>query len=394
MPSNNQRFIFLDSIRGIAALAVVLCHCWLLNSTDFKTAHYGMASATSVANFLLYCLSKLHESGRSAVMIFFVLSGFVLAYSLQKKSMPYFSYVIKRVFRFYPAFAFAILASYTMHRFLDPLLSGANVIPRGLNTDSETHDLSLGTLVKHLALWGTTGNRWLDYVIWSLVHEMRISLVFPLILFSVMRYEWRSILGYWLFSILCSMSLLSMTGTVALGYEEDTFAETFLDTGFFAVFFAAGAYLALNREWVAHKIAGTATWIRMVLFVAVAYCLLKTNYNNHSSLGSVVDYLRGIGAIGLISLALGSKKFSKILSHKGFTWLGRISYSLYLIHVVIIYVIINTVGESWSVLQASIVVIALSLAIGEVMARFIELPFIEMGKRFYIKKNTFSGDTK
>ena len=93
-----------------------------------------------------------------------------------------------------------------------------------------------------------------------------------------------------------------------------------------------------------------------------------------------------IGALGLISLALGSKTFSQILSHSVFTWLGRISYSLYLIHVVIIYVIINTVGESWSVLHTSIVVILLSLAVGEAMARYIEFPAIEMGRKLYTTK--------
>ncbi len=42
---------------------------------------------------------------------------------------------------------------------------------------------------------------------------------------------------------------------VILGYQEATFARSFLDTGFFIVFFAAGAYLAIERKAVMQKIA-------------------------------------------------------------------------------------------------------------------------------------------
>src|ERR1700677_3682297 len=158
MQNNTDRFVYLDSIRGIAAVMVMLQHCFMLNNADFRAAHFGIANVTDPVNFVLYCMSKLRESGRSAVMIFFVLSGFVLAYSLQKTPMPYASYVMKRVFRIYPAFVFAILASYAIHYFVLPLNTD-KAIAGGLNSDKQI--LSLTILVKHLALCGMPDSRWL-----------------------------------------------------------------------------------------------------------------------------------------------------------------------------------------------------------------------------------------
>ena len=98
-------------------------------------------------------------------------------------------------------------------------------------------------------------------------------------------------------------------------------------------------------------------------------------------MGNAVDYLRGAGALGVIIFALGIKNFSATLGHSIFVWLGRISYSLYLLHIPILYVLRQTIGESWGVLETSIVLIVLSLLFAEMSARWVEEPFIRLGKK-------------
>jgi peptidoglycan/LPS O-acetylase OafA/YrhL len=116
--ASKGRLDYLDSIRGIAALVVVLHHCWLGTAPASFSSHNSLASITlaSVTSILLYGLNRFFASGRSAVIIFFVLSGFVLACSLLARRTPYVSYAVKRVFRIYPAFLFVILTSYCLHR--------------------------------------------------------------------------------------------------------------------------------------------------------------------------------------------------------------------------------------------------------------------------------------
>jgi peptidoglycan/LPS O-acetylase OafA/YrhL len=117
---SKARLDYLDSIRGFAALVVVLGHCWLATAPASLSSHGSLSTtvASSVTGVLFYGLAKFFESGRTAVMIFFVLSGFVLTCSLMARPMPYVSYAVKRVFRIYPAFLIVILASYCLHYFI------------------------------------------------------------------------------------------------------------------------------------------------------------------------------------------------------------------------------------------------------------------------------------
>jgi peptidoglycan/LPS O-acetylase OafA/YrhL len=375
---DTKRLNYLDSIRGVAACVVLLSHCWLA-STNFL--YGGVAVAfSSITNFIHYNVEKL-LAGRAAVMIFFVLSGFVLAYSLQKNPMTYAGFAIKRIFRIYPAFLFVVLSSYALH-----LLIGFrhDVGSQVLREDLINTDLSVLALVKHLALLGTTDSIRLDGVIWSLVPEMRISLIFPLILLSVRKYGLRAVTGYWLFSLACTTFSFYVTGQNSTGYDETTITGSMFATGYFIVFFALGALLAIERERVVLKIANLPRWMKVFLFAVVTGCLLKSSRDLSSLKGIATDYISGIGAFGLIAAALGVRKFRVILNHKLPIWLGRISYSLYLVHVPILYAVNQTIGGPWLGLRMSAVVIVLSLLAAELMARLIEFPSVKLGKKLSV----------
>ena len=373
-----ERLSYLNSIRGIAALTVVLCHCWLLSSAAFAKEHVGLSNAfSSMANLLFYSLSKLNEAGGAAVILFFVLSGFVLALSLRQTPVPYLSYALRQFFRIYPAFLFIVVASYALH-----LIIGVRVpsISSWINIEVNSPNLSSATLLKHLALWGTTESHGLDIVIWSLVHEMRISLLFPFILSSVIASRIKSVLVWWLVSIICSVWILFTTGTIIEGTQTSSFVDGLFATVFFIVFFAVGALLAVERERVSAWIGALSKWKILILFLVAAYCLLKSDFSHYALIGSINDYLRGVGAVGLIALALGVPNFRNVLYHSSLRWLGRVSYSLYLVHIPVLYEIGQTVGKSWSVLQVSILTVAISLLAAEIIARAIEFPSIRLGK--------------
>src|SRR5438552_18622232 len=55
--------------------------------------------------------------------------------------------------------------------------------------------LTAGLVAGHVLLVGSFPNGSVDPVIWSLVHEMRISLVFPLLMIAVLKFDWRVNLG-------------------------------------------------------------------------------------------------------------------------------------------------------------------------------------------------------
>ncbi|HTQ70598.1 MAG TPA: acyltransferase, partial [Acidocella sp.] len=84
---NHSRFEVLDGMRGVAAISVMLFH--------FPNMSY-----------------PFFRNGFIAVDLFFMLSGFVLAYSYGARlqsNMGYFEYILKRIIRLYPMFLLGIV---------------------------------------------------------------------------------------------------------------------------------------------------------------------------------------------------------------------------------------------------------------------------------------------
>lgn len=103
----SPRFEFLDGLRGIAALAVVFFH---FNGTLKDHNFYLMPQ----------WMDSFFEFGHYGVQIFFVLSGFVIAYSLRKEFVtpPFiFRFFIRRSLRLDPPY-WAVVALMLMLSFL------------------------------------------------------------------------------------------------------------------------------------------------------------------------------------------------------------------------------------------------------------------------------------
>ena len=99
-----QRLLFLDSLRGIAALYVALFHFYsiLKQKTDFA---------------LPYFFDRILLEGSMGVQIFFVLSGFVIAYSIYRQNItPKFlaRFFIRRSIRLDPPYWMTILLTFSV----------------------------------------------------------------------------------------------------------------------------------------------------------------------------------------------------------------------------------------------------------------------------------------
>src|ERR1700674_3918663 len=86
--SAEKRYRALDAIRGFAALGVVAHHCFT-TLPSLKEAH--------IVSWARYTPLRLFVMGRPFVIIFFVLSGFVLASSLRDgdSAISYRGFIIK-----------------------------------------------------------------------------------------------------------------------------------------------------------------------------------------------------------------------------------------------------------------------------------------------------------
>ena len=102
--AQGERYQNIDVLRGFAALCVV----WLHASEVFVTLPPVSAYGTWA-----YDVPKFLELGRAGVIAFFAISGFVVASTIKPpKSVGTREFVVKRFFRLYPAFWFALALTY------------------------------------------------------------------------------------------------------------------------------------------------------------------------------------------------------------------------------------------------------------------------------------------
>lgn len=100
-----DRLSHIDSIRGVAAVAVVYFHA---GEHALKTGMYASAAETAV--FVL--LSDWFNLGKIAVLLFFGVSGFVIPFSINGTvSAGLRRFAISRFFRLYPAYWVSIVAA-------------------------------------------------------------------------------------------------------------------------------------------------------------------------------------------------------------------------------------------------------------------------------------------
>lgn len=348
------RFDALDSLRGFAALAVVINH-----SLNLFPLFGGPGAAVSPEEAaLLRSPLALLWDGRGAVAVFFVLSGFVLALPwMRGQPIGYAAFAVRRVCRIYLPYVVAIALAMALSTALAPLRpSNVSV---WFDHGNWTDPVSGAAILNHLLMLG--GYNTFDNAVWSLDHEMRISLVFPLLVWPI----WR--LGGWSAAVL-AVGLYGGAGVIThfLGWRG--VSGEVAATVRYAAFFVLGAGLACYADKLSML---RVPFLAPVTLVAGLLLLWATREPAVMAAGSAL----------LILAILLPGRIRGALSRPWPVALGRISYSLYLIHLL---VILSSVHLLYEVL--SLPVIAGGAFVGSLLAawmfhRWVEAPANRLGRR-------------
>ncbi|MEB9739604.1 acyltransferase family protein, partial [Bacillus cereus] len=193
--------------------------------------------------FVVYLLKEtparlIFSSGNESVIIFFVLSGFVLYESIQKNYSSYGSYLLKRICRIYIPYIVAIIIAIVCQITISEY--GISYLSEWFNR-SWTIESSSSLIAQHILLVGKYNTDAYNGVIWSLVHEMRISIIFPLILMICLRKTLRcSLLLLFSFSI-CSVVILFL-------FRSGLTLTSYALTLHYTVLFLLGALVAKYKN--------------------------------------------------------------------------------------------------------------------------------------------------
>jgi peptidoglycan/LPS O-acetylase OafA/YrhL len=218
----------------------------------------------------------------------------------------------------------------------------------------------------------------LDLVMWSLVHELRISFLFPLLF--VLTRRWPAA------TMAASLGMGAACTAALAGAEATNLATSLVDTGRFVFLFVFGIVIAGRVDGIRRVVARLPRGIAGLLWIASIVLILAPG----PSVSDYYNFVWGAGAIILIFLTVGSVRADRLLCMPPLLWLGRISYSLYLIHVPLLIASVHITDGILPTWITVLGVIPLSLACGGLMHRLVEEPSIRLGRHLTRKHRRLS----
>lgn len=344
--STGRRIYQLDALRGLAAVTVVAHHTRLVE--------HGLTPPWYLAPFF---------AGSQAVVLFFVLSGFVLSLPhLQGRSQPYRIYAIRRITRIYLPFAVAaalsILISWPFHKealSLSPWFQ-----------DQWRCAITWQSVVAQMCMWPTNC---FNTALWSLWFELQLSLLMPLIMKLMLRCNSGGFLA-------CSLTAAFLKASLISHMNQCFLLGTTLQVG---SLFVLGAYLAMHEEHLRRTLrsAGRFTWpiLALCLFFFFGYpCLLDARIMARSWL------IDGVGAAGILACSLELKSLAVLLRHRLAEYLGRISFSLYLLHSIFVMSLFDLLYGKVPSAVIYLAIGVLSLVSAHLFCVFVEEPCIQLAR--------------
>ena len=350
-----MRFRSLDALRGLAALWVALHHFYVGVTSGSPPTH-------KVLDFWL-------GLSQGPVVFFFVLSGFVLTLSWQSGNRDYLAFLTQRFCRIYIPFAVSILAAIAVSYGVAAWPDGSPWMQAFLT------DVGPAAITSHLAMWGTSGTMQLNPVMWSLVHEIRISPVIPLFAVLLALAPVAGVLGGAMLSVVCGVVIIKLhladTGFFNGG---ETAGASWLVTGFFVFPFMVGALIAAQRTALTRTMRFRASFIYTIFAAGIVTVLWPLH-------GNSTYFLYSFGGLAIVSAVVVGEERFKLLGSRPLLWLGRVSYSLYLVHFTVLYALAHVAGVWSSPVLALFLFVPAALLSAAVFHRFVEQPAHSLGRR-------------
>lgn len=382
MPAaSHDRYGHIDALRAIAALLVL----WLHSVTVLEPYLPVQTARSSVSGAVF----NLLDIGRAGVVLFFAISGFVIPASLVgPRGEGARRFLIRRFFRLYPLFWVSVFATalslWVLHEPapLRATLANLSMMPR------------------------TFGEPFINGVYWTLETELvfyAICLGFFLLRIVdrpaafaglivgclVAHLAWRNALSLADFAARQPSDLLSLPHRLAQAWIGDPEMIRRSPNHYFFLHLSVMGLGALCRFQFEGQLG--RRWLKIFLALVIGYWTLWI-WPKPVWKWTLGQWDWG-GAREAFTYAAPIAFFAIMVRYRSFGWqplvyLGTISYSIYLMHLPIIYVtaavIQNGLLSGISLLPASLLAAAIAMmtiAVSALTFKAIEQPAISLGRR-------------
>ena len=328
--TSSSRIVPLEACRGIAAIIVMLHHAILGFMPSITGILPNSAASFSMAGHWYYFI----VNGGGAVDFFFTLSGFVLYWSVRTNKSD--GYNVIAILKRYPRLAFPVIISTVLSWLLFKLnayyfveaskISGSPWLATFASADwTPNFQVSLLRAIREGAETFFTGSRYYNSNLWTMKPEF-IGSIFVFMLAPSVKKSNGALIIFFLF-------------VIALAYSIITYK--------YLLGFCVGMFLS---EVIYRAMSGcfeVPSWISVILVLLGFYSLGYIGpYGDYGWLGG----LTVLGTYGLDDLSvvhtLGSSLIiaSIMMNERAYNWLsgyifnfiGRVSFPLYLVHILAI----------------------------------------------------------
>jgi peptidoglycan/LPS O-acetylase OafA/YrhL len=346
---NESRLDWIDSIRGLAALLVVVFHFWEvardLNPQLTKAGLYPMI------DWLIY---NMFNIGKVGVVMFFAVSGFVIPFSLLKYSdHNVYRFMISRFFRLYPIYWLSIILA---------------VVVLGIRPKTWEFIANMTMLQKFVGINDLLGVYW----------TLQIELIFYGICIVLFLFKWLdrdNVLYGFMYGFLGFAFVLAV-----IRFITDIKLPVALPLSLAVMFFGMlwRKYI-LQESGIKKKHIMRSLLIYMLSMVPISLLAYNRNYGFDE-----VWYKYVATYVSALCLFTGLTSIWKIRNRTA-VFLGKISYSVYLLHAIGLYLFERMVkigrGESLGMFGVSIVSMLAVIVISTCTYYVIEKPMMRLGKK-------------
>ncbi|MFJ7798751.1 acyltransferase family protein [Pseudomonas sp. NPDC096950] len=348
--SGESRYASIDGLRGYLAFGVFVHHSiitWIFLRTgviDFPPSNF------------------YSQLGQGSVALFFMITGFLFWSRLlaQGRNHDWLGFAVSRLFRLYPLYLPLMLIVFVSVFYLQ-------------NWELKDSGFRLaGQILAWLTFDRPDINQYhqtgmlISNVTWTLGYEVFFYLALPL---AAMVFIYR---GSWLQVVLCLIGIYALYQIV--GWEHS------LKKHFLASFLGgiAAAYWVRRPQLVA--------WSQTRLAGIIALIALAIAFTAYSRAFSLMPLL--LMSVFFVIVASGHTLFGA-LKPRSIRWLGEISYSTYLLHGFLLWVMMQRLPhvlaidtrEAWVFLPMMALCACLLIIVSSLTFLFIEKPGINAGKK-------------